>query len=119
VQIAQKRAGWSKQALMAAFAAFPPLKMVTVVDDDVDIRDPADIEWAMATRLDPVKGIMVVDNVFGHGLNPSFPNYLGAKVGFDATRPYPHTPNYERARVRPGTLEGLDLVIPATTNRQQ
>ena len=119
VQIAQKRAGWSKQALMAAFAAFPPLKMVTVVDDDVDIRDPADIEWAMATRLDPVKGIMVVDNVFGHGLNPSFPNYLGAKVGFDATRPFPHTPNHDRARVRPGTLEGLDLMIPAATTRQQ
>ncbi|MBI3451921.1 MAG: UbiD family decarboxylase, partial [Rhodospirillales bacterium] len=36
--MAQKRAGWSKQAILAAFAAFPPLKMVTVVDDDVDIR---------------------------------------------------------------------------------
>ena len=33
------RAGWSKQAIMATFAAFPPLKMVTVVDDDVDIRN--------------------------------------------------------------------------------
>ena len=32
--------GWSKQAIMATFAAFPPLKMVTVVDDDVDIRKP-------------------------------------------------------------------------------
>ncbi|MDX1607063.1 MAG: UbiD family decarboxylase, partial [Candidatus Competibacterales bacterium] len=36
VQIAQKRAGWAKQALLAAFAAFPPLKLVTVVDEDVD-----------------------------------------------------------------------------------
>jgi len=119
VQIAQKRAGWAKQALMAAFAAFPPLKMVTVVDDDVDIRDPADIEWAMATRLDPAKGIMVIDNVFGHGLNPSFPNYLGAKVGFDATRPFPHTPNYDRAKVRPTSLDGLDLVIPPTASTRQ
>ena len=112
VKIAQKRAGWAKQALMAAFAAFPPLKMVTVVDDDVDIRNPADIEWAMATRLDPKRGILVIENVFGHGLNPMFPNYLGTKVGFDATRPFPHTPNYERAKLREASLEGLDLVIP-------
>ncbi len=120
VQLAQKRAGWAKQALMAAFAAFPPLKMVTVVDDDVDIRNPVDVEWAMATRLDPVKGIIVIDGVFGHGLNPSFPDYLGAKVGFDATRPFPHTPNYDRARVMPTSLDGLDLVIPqvATTKQQ-
>jgi len=112
VQIAQTRAGWAKQALMAAFAAFPPLKMVTVVDDDVDIRNPGDVEWAMATRLDPKRGIMVIDNVFGHGLNPSFPDYLGSKVGFDATRPFPHTPEYNRAKLRDASLDGLDIVIP-------
>jgi 2,5-furandicarboxylate decarboxylase 1 len=111
VQIAQKRAGWAKQALMATFAAFPPLKMVTVVDDDVDIRNPADVEWAMATRLDPKRGIMVIDNVFGHGLNPTFPDYLGSKVGFDATRPFPHTPNFTRARLRDASLDGLDIQI--------
>ena len=111
VQIAQKRAGWAKQALMAAFAAFPPLKMVTVVDDDVDIRNSGDVEWAMATRLDPQHGILVIDKVFGHGLNPSFPDYLGSKVGFDATRPFPHTPNFTRARVRDASLDGLDIVL--------
>ncbi len=116
VQIAQKRAGWAKQALMAAFAAFPPLKMVTVVDDDVDIRDPGDVEWAMATRLDPKLGILTIENVFGHGLNPSFPNYLGGKVGFDATRPFPHTANYERAKLKNTTLDGLDLIVPDLIN---
>ena len=112
VQIAQKRAGWAKQALMATFAAFPPLKMVTVVDDDVDIRNPGDVEWAMATRLDPKHGILVIENVFGHGLNPTFPDYLGSKVGFDATRPFPHTPNFTRANVRATSLDGLDIEVP-------
>ena len=112
VQIAQKRAGWARQALMAAFAAFPPLKMVTVVDDDVDIRKPADVEWAMATRLDPKHGILVIENVFGHGLNPTFPDYLGSKVGFDATRPFPHTPNFTRAKISPAPLDGLDIEVP-------
>jgi 2,5-furandicarboxylate decarboxylase 1 len=112
VQMTQKRAGWSKQAVMAAFAAFPPLKMVTVVDEDVDIRDPGDVEWAMATRLDPKHGVIVIENVFGHGLNPTFPGYLGTKIGFDATRPFPHTPNFDRATMRETRLEGLDIVIP-------
>lgn len=97
VSLAQKRAGWGKQAIMATFAAFPPLKMVTVVDDDVDIRDASDVEWAMATRLDAKDGIVRIDKVFGHGLNPGFPDYLGSKVGFDCTRPYPHTYEYDRA----------------------
>lgn len=112
VKIAQKRAGWAKQALMATFAAFPPLKMVTVVDDDVDIRNSGDVEWAMATRLDPRQGVMMIENVFGHGLNPGFPGYLGCKIGFDATRPFPHTPNYARAKVMDADLQELDMDIP-------
>jgi len=112
VQIAQKRAGWSKQAIMAAFAAFPPLKMVTVVDDDVDIRNSSDVEWAMATRLDPAHGIIRIENVFGHGLNPSFPDYMGAKVGFDCCRPFPHSYEYDRASYKPMTLAGLDIAMP-------
>ncbi len=112
VQLSQKRAGWGKQAIMAAFAAFPPLKMVTVVDDDVDIRNPTDVEWAMATRLDPANGIMVIDKVFGHGLNPSFPDYVGSKVGFDATRRYPFERVHHRAALKSVTLDGVDLTVP-------
>lgn len=116
VQIAQKHAGWSKQAIMAAFAAFPPLKMVTVVDEDVDIRNPSDVEWAMATRLNPDHGVIRIENVFGHGLNPSFPNYLGTKVGFDCCRPFPHTHEYDRASYKQMTLEGLDMAVPEITS---
>ena len=112
VQLKQVRAGWGKQAIMAAFAAFAPLKMVTVVDDDVDIRDASDVEWAMATRLEPASGILTVEDVFGHGLNPTFPGYLGAKVGFDATRPFPFTPDFVRAQVKSVDLTKLDIVGP-------
>ncbi len=115
VQINQKRAGWAKQAVMAAFAAFPPLKMVTVVDDDVDIRNPGDVEWAMTTRLNPKTGILVVENVFGHGLNPTFPDYLGTKVGFDCTRPFPHTPRFDRAKVKAAEEGGWDIHLPEVT----
>ncbi len=109
VKLSQKRAGWSKQAIMAAFAAFPPLKMVTVVDDDVDIHNSTDVEWAMATRLNPKTGIVVIDESFGHGLNPSFPDYLGPKVGFDATQPFPPRPEYERVTYKPMALDAVRL----------
>ena len=117
VQLAQKRQGWSKQAILAAFSAFPPLKMVTIVDDDVNLRSAQDVEWAMSTRLDPTKGIVTIDESFGHGLNPSFPDYLGPKVGFDATKPYPPTWAYERATYKPMSLEAVEMVQPEIVRR--
>lgn len=110
VQIRQIREGWSKQAILATLAAFPPLKMVTVVDDDVDLRDPQDVEWAMATRLDPASGIIRIGDTFGHGLNPSFPNYLGTKVGFDATRSFPFESQHERITYKKVRLENFNII---------
>src|SRR5690606_28457105 len=103
------RAGWSKQAIMATFAAFPPLKMVTVVDDDVDIRSPMDVEWAMATRLDPLSGVVTSSACFGHGPKPCFSTYQGAKIGFDCTCPFPYTPEYDRAAYMEVSLEDYEI----------
>jgi 2,5-furandicarboxylate decarboxylase 1 len=66
----------------------------------------------MSTRLDPRTGIITIDNIFGHGLNPSFPDYLGAKVGFDATRAYPHRYEHERAFYKPVPLAQHDIAVP-------
>lgn len=112
VQIAQPRAGWSKQALMATFPAFPMLKMVTIVDEDVDIRNPSDVEWAMATRLNLDTGIVRIPKAYGLALNPTFPGWLGTKIGFDATRPHPHTQEYDRATYKPMSLDGIDIDYP-------
>jgi 2,5-furandicarboxylate decarboxylase 1 len=112
VQIAQKRAGFAQLAVLSAFAAFPPLKMVTVVDEDVDIRDASDVEWALTTRLDASTGVITVPAVFGHGLNPTFPDYYGTKIGFNATHPFPKTANYERVRLKEFSIEGLDITVP-------
>ena len=109
VQISQVRAGWGKQAIMAAFAAFPPLKMVTVVDDDVDIRNPSDVEWAMATRLDGKSGILQIEEAFGHGLNPTFDDYIGTKIGFNATRPFPFSPQFDRVEMKKMDISKLRI----------
>lgn len=119
VQISQKRAGFAQLAVLSAFAAFPPLKMVTVVDEDVDIRNASDVEWAMTTRLDPTTGVITVPAVFGHGLNPTFPNYFGAKIGFNATHPFPKTYSYERVRIKETSVEELDINVPERTPTTQ
>lgn len=110
IQMRQVRKGWSKQAILATLAAFPPLKMVTVVDDDVDLRNPRDVEWAMATRLDPATGIIRIDETFGHGLNPSFPDYVGSKIGFDATRSFPFESKHERITYKDVDLAGFTII---------
>jgi 2,5-furandicarboxylate decarboxylase 1 len=86
--------------------------MVTVVDEDVDIRDASDVEWALTTRLNPTTGVITVPEVFGHGLNPTFPDYFGAKIGFNATHPFPKTYAYERVRLKEFSIEGLDIDVP-------
>ena len=85
-----------KLAIEATMKAFPPLKMVTVVDDDVNIYDASDVEWAMAQRWRPDSGTFMFPDQKGHELNATFPDGVGTKVGFDATCPYPKSERYER-----------------------
>jgi 2,5-furandicarboxylate decarboxylase 1 len=57
----------------------------------------SDVEWAMTARLDPTTGVITIRECFGHGLHPSFPDCNGTKIGFDCTRPFPYTSEYDRA----------------------
>ena len=111
VQIAAARAGTAKHAIIAAFAAFPPLKMVTVVDDDIDIRNAGDVARAMAARLDPATGVVRIDTGVGHGLDPSLPGDLGSKIGFDATQPKRAA---DERRFKPVSLAAHVIVTPDT-----
>lgn len=97
--------GMAKNAIMAAFAAFSDLQMVTVVNSDVDIYDPADVEFAMATRMDPATDIVVIPGAFGHELNPVVKGNVAAKVGFDCTCPVPRTAEYTRLSFKPVDID--------------
>src|ERR1700733_13293870 len=87
----KKNPGEGKNALLAALSVMD-LKHVVVVDDDIDIFDPTDVEWAIATRVQGDKDIMIVGNARAKPLDPSLPQGFGvvptgAKVGIDATIP--------------------------------
>jgi 4-hydroxy-3-polyprenylbenzoate decarboxylase len=71
-------------------ADMTPLKRVTVVDDDVDIRDPSHIEWALNARFDPVKDSVIIDDVNFGNIDPSVTQINGrpgpgSKLVIDAT----------------------------------
>ncbi|MBI4291902.1 MAG: UbiD family decarboxylase [Betaproteobacteria bacterium] len=61
------------------------LKRVTVVDNDIDIRDSAHVEWAMNSRYSPVRDTVLINDILSK-LDPSVaPGTLSSKVVFDAT----------------------------------
>jgi 2,5-furandicarboxylate decarboxylase 1 len=87
----KKQPGEGKNALLAALSVMD-LKHVVVVDDDIDVNDPAEVEWAIATRVQGDKDVMIVGNARAKPLDPSLPQGYGvvptgAKVGIDATIP--------------------------------
>jgi 2,5-furandicarboxylate decarboxylase 1 len=88
----KKQPGEGKNALLAALSVMD-LKHVVVVDDDIDVFNPVDVEWAIATRVQGDKDVMIVSNARGKPLDPSLPpTPVGvvpttAKIGIDATIP--------------------------------
>lgn len=89
VQITKKKDSDAKKVIEKTFAAHRSLKMVTVVDEDIDPSNAVSIEYAMATRFQADKDLIIVEKVRGSSLDPSSDqkNLLTAKLGIDTTRP--------------------------------
>jgi UbiD family decarboxylase len=99
VQIEKQTEGDGKNAIMAAFAAHTSLKHVVVVDTDINIFDPADVEYAIATRTKADRDVMIVSNVRGSSLDPVSEDNITSKMGIDATKPLKASDKYERAKI--------------------
>jgi 2,5-furandicarboxylate decarboxylase 1 len=72
--------------LILSMLAFPMIKKVIVVDEDVDPQDLRDVEWALVTRCLADKDIVIVPGLQGQPIDPQAEHGLGvAKMGIDAT----------------------------------
>jgi 2,5-furandicarboxylate decarboxylase 1 len=118
----KKQPGDGKNAIMALLS-IADIKHVTIVDDDIDIFDPIDVEWAIATRVQADRDIVIVSNARSKPLDPSLPPPLHgkipttAKMGIDATIPE-NIPAQRYTRIvyyHQGRVKLSDYVGPAAT----
>jgi len=89
ISIEKQKDGDGKNALMAAFGTHPSLKHAVVVDEDIDVYNPDEVEWAIATRFQANEDLVIIPNARGSTLDPSADQETGqtTKLGMDATRP--------------------------------
>ncbi len=110
VQIDKQGPEDGRLAIEAAFQGHGSLKHVWVVDTDVDIFNPADVEWAMATRFQADKDLIIYTHQPGSSLDPSGIHAPGqksrtAKMGLDCTIPW----DANLAKFQRGHYEEIDL----------
>ena len=86
VSISKNKEGDGVNAIMAAFTGHSSMKQVIIVDDDIDIFDDREVEWAVATRMQGDR-ILAIPGAAGSSLDPSSHGRTTWKVGFDATLP--------------------------------
>jgi 4-hydroxy-3-polyprenylbenzoate decarboxylase len=89
VSIRKRYPGQARRVMMGLWgmlAQFSYTKLVVVVDDDIDVRDWTDVSWALATRMDPSRDLMLIDRTPIDYLDFASPlESLGGKLGIDAT----------------------------------
>ncbi|HIH96571.1 MAG TPA: UbiD family decarboxylase [Thermoplasmata archaeon] len=93
VSIKKKHPDDGKKAIEAAFKGHKSMKHVFVVDEDIDISDPNEIEWAMATRFQGREDVLIKQEK-GSSLDPSsnLETRETTKIGFDLTVPWGRDP---------------------------
>jgi 2,5-furandicarboxylate decarboxylase 1 len=86
IALARARPTDVRRLIHLALSMDKRLKLVTVVDDDVDIRDPREVSWALATRFQPDRDTVILSGMEGYVIDPSCGGGTGSRMGMDATR---------------------------------
>lgn len=88
VSIKKKLPGDARTAIITALSSTKDMKHVVIVDDDIDIFDPGDVEGAIASRVQAATDVVIIPGAQGTGLDPShLLNNTSDKMGIDATKP--------------------------------
>ena len=87
IQIKKRLEGETRNAIIAAFASHRSLKLAIVVDEDIDPTNPVAVEYAISTRCQADRDLVIIPNAKGSSLDPSSDqhNLLTTKLGIDAT----------------------------------
>jgi 2,5-furandicarboxylate decarboxylase 1 len=92
--------GFQRNAILAAFATLKDLDLVIAVDEDIDITDPNDVEYALAMRMEASRDLFIIPDARSHEYVRVSNNGRRAKVGIDATIPFEEKSRFARAPFR-------------------
>ncbi len=112
VQIEKRHDDDGLKAIEAAFDGHRSCKHVFVVDADIDIYDPLSVEWAMATRFQGDRGLVLKERSPGSSLDPSAEpeTHRTTRLGFDLTRPL-KAPGKDFSRARFPDVDVSQFII--------
>ena len=102
--------GLQRNVMAVAFGALKDLDLVTVVDEDIDIRDPMDVEYAIATRFEASKDIITIPGARGHEYVRASADGIRTKLGIDATVPFEEKSMFARCEFEDVLLDDGCLV---------
>ena len=105
IAIKKRVPGEGMSAGMAAIAANSDIKVVVVVDDDIDIYDERQVLWAISTHFEADTGLAVIPNAMGAHLNPSAYGEVRHEKG-------PMNTKFVIDATRPATLEFAERIRP-------
>jgi 2,5-furandicarboxylate decarboxylase 1 len=97
--------GLQRNAMLAAFATLKDLDQVIAVDHDIDIQDPLDVEWAMATRMEASRDLILIPGARGHEYVRVSNGGIRTKLGIDATVPFGDLERFRRVEFRDVQLD--------------
>ncbi|MFN3746955.1 MAG: UbiD family decarboxylase [Hyphomicrobiaceae bacterium] len=119
ISIHKRYPGQARRVMMALWGMmvqFSYTKIVVIVDDDIDVRNHRDVLWALSTRMDPSRDLVVLDRTPIDYLDFSSPlNGLGGKLGIDATNKLGAETSREWGRplaMDPAIMERVDRMWP-------
>ena len=115
----QSTEGQPMRAAMAAMSASNLVKQVIVVDDDIDIRDPADVEYALATRMEASKDIFMLPAARGHEYVRVSDRGMRTKLGIDATVPFAEKARFARCEFKPVEADAKAMTTDAEVARKR
>ena len=107
VALRQRVPGEARNAIAAVLGCLANVKHVFVVDDDVDVASDEQMEWALATRFQASRDLVVLSGLRAMPLDPSLAGErTGSKAGFDLTQPFGERRGIETRMPEPPRYEG-------------
>ncbi len=121
VSIKQRAFGEARSAIAALFGGIMRVKHIFVFDDDIDIRNDNQIDWALGTRFQADEDMVVLQGMQGMTMDPSLKGRrTGAKAGFDCTKPFdrdgeiPWTRCGARVFNKPARFQSVEQALAST-----